>query len=267
MLPRSYLYVPADNERFLEKAETSEADVIILDLEDSISASNKARARSLALDFLNKTNRKGIALRVNPIAVNDEIKLINHKKIDRIFLPKVSQPSDVMGFIESSGTSSPLTAIIESPLGMINIKEVANIPQIASLSLGELDLFTSLVVADVAHEDLKTFSRSTLIFTSHAFNKLPPISPVSSNFKDLSTFETETMKFRAMGYWGRACIHPNQVSIANKIFTADKEMLRKAEEVIKLLGDGTRGVAQASDGSMVDIAHLHWARKFIEITQ
>ncbi|NDA41707.1 MAG: CoA ester lyase, partial [Actinobacteria bacterium] len=86
MLPRSYLYVPADNERFLEKAETSEADVVILDLEDSISASNKARARSLALDFLNKTNRKGIALRVNPIAVNDEIKLINHKKIDRIFL-------------------------------------------------------------------------------------------------------------------------------------------------------------------------------------
>jgi citrate lyase subunit beta/citryl-CoA lyase len=75
------------------------------------------------------------------------------------------------------------------------------------------------------------------------------------------------MKFRAMGYWGRACIHPNQVSIANKIFTADKEMLRKAEEVIKLLGDGTRGVAQASDGSMVDIAHLHWARKFTEITQ
>ena len=267
MLPRSYLYVPADNERFLVKAESSAADFVILDLEDSVANQNKSLARAAAKKFLDDTKRSGIAIRVNPENIDDEKDLINHPKVERIFLPKVSKKAEVHNFIEKSKTTKKLTAIIESALGFTNIKEIAEVPQVATISLGEIDLFTSLVVADKANEDIKLFARATLVYTSSSFDKYPPICPVNSNFNDIENFEAETMKFRSMGYWGRACIHPDQIEVANRVFSVDKELLRKAEEIVALLGDGKNGVAKTSDGQMVDIANLNWAKKYLTIAQ
>ena len=77
MLARSYLYVPADNSRFLEKAETSLADSIILDLEDGVKNEKKQEARDKALAFLTQTQRNNFVLRVNPGSYEEEAELIN----------------------------------------------------------------------------------------------------------------------------------------------------------------------------------------------
>ena len=92
---------------------------------------------------------------------------------------------------------------------------------------------------------------------------MPPIAPVSTNFIDLHEFEAECSELRSMGYWGRACIHPAQVEIANKVFMADEAKLEEAQKIVEILEGSQAGAEVALDGTMIDAAHLRWARNYL----
>lgn len=263
MLPRSYLYVPADNSRFLEKAESSPADAIILDLEDGVSLQRKEIARENAYSFLERTSRQYITLRVNPDYSALERHLINHASVKKVFLPKVESPEMVEEFITSTQCQKPLAILVESAVGLRHINEIAAKKEVQSIGLGEADLFADIVLGEKPHPELKNHARAQLIFASYGHSKMPPIAPVSTNFIDLHEFEAECIELRSMGYWGRACIHPAQVEIANKVFMADEAKLEEAQKIVEILEGSQAGAEVALDGTMIDAAHLRWARNYL----
>ena len=262
---RSYLYVPGDNQRFLEKAESSNADAIILDLEDSVKADAKAAAEDSLRNFLGATNRKNLLLRVEPSRIIQQADLINNAKISKIYLPKANSRKAIDELNSKNQANKPIHALIENAAGLENISDIATAKNVTSLGIGEADFFSDISMSSEVHPALKNFVRSKVVIASSAHNLQPPVAPVSSNFKDLEAFAAETREFLSLGYWGRACIHPAQVDIANEIFTADSKLVAKAQDIIASLANTSGGAATDSQGTMIDAAHLKWAQRYLGI--
>lgn len=265
MLMRSYLYVPGDNQKFLDKAESSNADAIILDLEDSVKHDAKEIAENTLREFLKSTNRNNLILRVEPSRIASISDLINHPKISKIYLPKADSKQAIDSFNQQNSAKKPIHALIESPAGLEKISEIASAENVQSLGIGEADFFAEIAISGQVHESLKSYVRSKVVIASAAYKLQPPVAPVSSNFKDLAKFEEETREFFAMGYWGRACIHPAQVDIANSIFTPDEKLKSKAEFIINALEKASSGAAVDDEGKMIDAAHLRWAQRYRDL--
>ena len=265
MLMRSYLYVPSDNEKFLEKAEDSPADAIILDLEDSVKKDAKSRAEENIRQFLQNTNRQHLMIRLDPLRISYVEDLINNPKISKIFLPKVDSVRAIDLLNLHNSENKPVHALIESPLGLANLEEIAKTRNVSTLGVGEADFFAETVMSVSANKALIDFVRSKVVLTSAALNLLPPIAPVSSNFKELEIYRNDSQELLTMGFWGRACIHPAQVEIANSVFRVDPLLLRKAHHIVQSLREGTRGALVDDEGKMIDAAHLRWAEKYIKL--
>ncbi|MBU3692322.1 MAG: CoA ester lyase [Candidatus Nanopelagicaceae bacterium] len=265
MLMRSFLYVPGDNQKFLDKVESSNADAIILDLEDSVKFDSKEIAENTLREFLKSTSLNNLILRVEPSRIVNVLDLINHPKISKIYLPKADSKQAVDALNEQNSAKKPIHAIIESSIGLEKLSEIACMENVQSLGIGEADFLAEISLSDVVHESLKSYARSRIVIASAAYKLQPPVAPVSSNFKDLRKFESETKEFLEMGYWGRACIHPAQVDIANSIFTPDEKLKSKAEIIINALEKSSGGAAVDDEGKMVDAAHLRWAQRYRDL--
>lgn len=101
--------------------------------------------------------------------------------------------------------------------------------------------------------------------TSAAYDLNPPVAPVSTRYKDSTTFSNESKEFLNWGYWGRACIHPAQVEIANEVFSISSELLTEAREVLELLSNSKQGATTDKEGEMIDLAHLRRAKRILEL--
>lgn len=264
---RSYLYVPADNQRFLEKVEESKADAIILDLEDSVKAEAKLAAEESLRNFLAITTRKNLFLRIEPSRIQEQTDLINHKKITKIYLPKANSRGAIDNLNLHNQSQKPIHALIENASGLENISEIATAKNVTSLGIGEADFFSEISLSGEVHQSLKDFVRSRVVIASSAYNLQPPVAPVSSNFKDLDVFAAETREFLALGYWGRACIHPSQVEIANEIFALDEKLVIKAQNIVESLSESSKGAVTDANGSMIDAAHLKWANRYLGLME
>lgn len=262
---RSYLYIPADNQRFLEKADSSNADAIILDLEDSVKFEAKEAAEDSLRNFLSTTTRKNLLLRVEPSRINQQVDLINHAKISKIYLPKANSRSAIDELNSNNQANKPIHALIENAAGLENISDIATAKNVTSLGIGEADFFAGISLSSEVHPALKNYVRSKIVIASSAHSLQPPVASVGSNFKDLDTFAAETREFFSLGYWGRACIHPAQVDIANEIFTADSNLVAKAQDIIASMENAPGGAATDSQGTMIDAAHLKWAQRYLGI--
>lgn len=265
MLARSYLYVPGDNSRFLNKASESNADVVILDLEDSVKLENRAIAENMVRDFLEGTNRDKIHLRIEPTRLSSLVDLINHVRISKIVLPKVESAIEVEEFNQINKFNKPLHVLIESPRALENISAIAQAKNVRSLGIGELDFFSNISLFQDVHMSLKSVIRSKLVITSAAYGLNPPVAPVSINFKDRASFMNESKEFLQWGYWGRTCIHPTQVEIANEVFSISSELKVEAREILESLRVSKLGATTSKEGAMIDQAHLRWAARILEI--
>ncbi len=261
----SYLYVPADNQRFLDKIADSKADAIILDLEDSVKFESKSNAEQMLKEFLASTNLENLLLRVEPSRLKHQSELINNPKIKKIYLPKSQSAQSIQELNLCNDSNKPIHALIESALGLESIDEIAKSKNVQSMGIGEADLFSELSISGSIHPHIKQYVRSKLVIASSAFDLFPPTAPVSSDFKDLITFENETYEFLEMGYWGRACIHPAQVEIANQVFSPNPELRKKAESIISALELSNSGATVDEQGKMIDAAHIKWAQKYLSL--
>lgn len=262
---RSYLYVPGDNTRFLAKIATSSADAIILDLEDSVKTEAKSVAENTLHEFLASSDHKNLMLRVEPSRLREAEDLINHPKITKIYLPKADSQQVIDNLNLMNHSHKPIHALIESSLGLEKITEIAQAQNIQSLGIGEADFFAEIALTEEVHANLKSFVRSRVVIASSAYNLLPPVAPVSSNFADLTAFQQETREFLRLGYWGRACIHPAQIDIANEIFAIDPDLRSRAEFIVNALEQSNGGATVDRDGRMIDAAHLKWAWRYLSL--
>jgi len=269
MILRSHLYVPADQERLLSRAETRGADAIILDLEDSVTEARKDAALVEVLAFLATPRQTGERwVRVNDGDRGfDEIRaLVAAPGIDGVWMPKVEPGAwfdTALGLIIDADVRPGI--LVESAAGLVGMPHLPPLPTTALAQLGEVDLAASLRMRDTSDEAMVPY-RARIVMECVIRGMAAPVAPVDTRIEDYGGYRIATTSLRDRGFGSRACIHPSQVAITNEVFTISAGDLEQARAVIRDFENNTQagqGAYASADGHMVDLATVRWARAII----
>ena len=257
--PLSWLYVPGDRPERFTKAAASGAHVVIVDLEDAVVADHKDLARREALAFLSDAAPASVEIRVNRADTaagrEDLAALTDTAALRAIRLPKITSPADV-AFVANAlpARTTPLCCLIESAVGVENAFAIASAPRVASIALGEADLASDLGTADPAG---LTWSRSRVIVAARAAGLPAPAQSVYLDIGDLDGLLRTSRAGRALGFRGRAAVHPRQIPIIHEAYRPTEQELTDAAAILDALArarDSGLGVIALSNGHMVDEA-------------
>ena len=268
---RSSLILPVNVARFVEKAYARGADAVVLDLEDSVPVPEKASARKLVRDALPLAGRGGaeVLVRVNndPALLAADIDASVHPGLDGLAIPKVESAAQVHDIVaqlerlERSRGLAPghlrLSLAIETPRGLLAVGEIArSSDRIATMSVGVEDYCLELGVEPSADGMELLYPVAHLVTVCKAVG-VQPTGLVGSiaGFRDLTIFEEAAQRARRLGCEGAGCIHPDQVTVLNRVFTPDPAKVDHARRVVEAFEDGVRrGTASVNlDGRMVDV--------------
>ena len=264
---RTYLYVPGYDERKIEKSLASEADAVVLDLEDAVALNRKDEARETVVRVLRSGPGKPVFVRVNAVGTElaaADIDAVIGRHLAGLRLPKIQSVESVMLVAETLDelrSEAVIQCLIESALGLERAFEIAiSHERVTGISLGDADLAADLGVGDEAG---LLYARSRIVSAARAAGLQHPVQSVYTNIHDLDGLRRSTEEGKRFGFFGRSTIHPSQVPVVNEIFTPTKEEVTKAQELIDRLADeaasGT-GAFVLGDGRFVDRAVVESAR-------
>ena len=293
-LQRSELAVPGSSPEMFEKALNSKADYIFLDLEDAVSPMDKISARQNVIKALKEINwrekGKTISVRINSpdthYMYKDLIDIVEEvgEKLDTILLPKAGTASDVymidclLTQIETSkklNTKIGIECLIETALGMSNIKEIAKSSgRLEALHFGVADYAASLRARTVVIGGLNPdypgdqwhHGLSQLVMTCRAYG-LRAIDGPFGDFNDPDAYIEAAKRGAAIGIEGKWAIHPSQIELANKVFSPPSSEVIKAKRILEELDKAAKagkGAAQL-DGRMIDAASARMAENIVNI--
>jgi citrate lyase subunit beta/citryl-CoA lyase len=268
---RSSLILPVNVPRFVEKAWTRGADAVVLDLEDSVPTAEKASARELVPSSLAIAGRGGaeVLVRVNNdlALLADDIEGVVHPGLDGLSIPKAesaAQIHDIVARIERLERARGITPghvrlsiAIETPRGLLAVEEIARASdRIATMSIGVEDYCLELGVEPSADGLELLYPVARLVSVCKAVG-VQPTGLVGSiaGFRELPVFEAAAVRARQLGCEGAGCIHPDQVTVLNRVFTPDPARVDHARRVVEAFEDGVRrGTASVNlDGKMIDV--------------
>ena len=282
---RSWLFVPGNSDRKMEKAAASPADIVLLDLEDAISEEGKPRARSMVSAFLaaHPQERARLWVRINPLrgphALSDLVAvMVGHP--GGIMLPKVSGRTDVellsqyLAALEvvsgiEQGSTPVIALTIETGEAVFTMGAYADVPRMVALSWGAEDLAASLGAsenrsADGSYGFTYELARSLCLLGAAAAG-VAAIETIHADFSDEAGLRKRAEQVRRAGFRGMLAIHPNQVSVINDAFTPTADELGRAQEIVDLFaanpGVGTIGYK----GAMVDRPYLARAQTLLKL--
>jgi len=271
---RSLLFVPADSERKLARANKSGADVVILDLEDGVAQTAKAGARDLAAAFLaGERGRPSVYVRINDLAsglAEIDLDAIVPARPDGVMLPKAAGADSISRLdCMLAGANVPILPIATETPGAIfaldTYKSVAR--RLCGLTWGVEDL-SAAIGASTARESDGRFTapfemvRSLALFAAHAAS-VPAIETVYPALKDEAGLTAYAVRGRRDGFSGMLALHPAQVPIINAAFTPSPEELAWARRVVEAFAANPGAGALELDGRMVDAPHLKLARRLL----
>jgi citrate lyase subunit beta/citryl-CoA lyase len=279
-----------------EKALNSNADYIFLDLEDAVSPNDKLTARENIIKALKEINwkekGKTISVRINSLDTHymyrDVVDIVEQvgDRIDTILIPKVGTDSDVymvdclLTQIETSKkikNKIGLECLIETALGMSNIKEIAkSSDRLEALHFGVADYAASLRARTIVIGGLNPdypgdqwhHGLSQLVMTCRAYG-LRAIDGPFGDFNDPDAYIASAKRAAAIGIEGKWAIHPSQIDLANKVFSPPETEVKKATRIIEELDKAAKegkGAAQL-DGRMIDAASARMAENIVNINQ
>jgi citrate lyase subunit beta/citryl-CoA lyase len=283
-LPRSFLYVPANRDKFLEKALELPADAFILDLEDSVPLPEKANARRGVKAYAPKIGDHRVWVRVNGLetglAGDDLDAVIGVQGLAGIFLPKVETPEDVLrwdtaiaALEKTRGLAIGATRLVlslESALGVLNAYAMSiAAPRVASLSFGgaqDGDLNTDLGCTWTSDGPEMMTARGMALIAARAARFDSPLDGVFADVRDPDGFARDTALSRRLGYRGRKLIHPSQIEPCNRLYAPSQRELdyyaRVLEAFEKALIQGR--ASTTVDGKMIDVAMANAARRALQ---
>ena len=279
---RSWLFVPGDSERKLAKGPTTGADILILDVEDSVSPARKPVARKMIAEYLGTAARDGTPLwvRINGLHTpywRDDVAAAMAGGADGIVLPKPRSPADVFAVAElmdrleapERGEPAQILALAgETARGLMSLHEYRpGLPRLTALSWGSEDLGTDVGALRRRREDgsllpLYEIARA-LTLAAATVAEVDAIEAVYADFRNLDGFRRFTEEALEMGYVGGAAIHPAQVEILNEVFTPSDEQLAEAREIVEAFESSGETGVMSIRGKMVDQPHLAQARKLL----
>jgi citrate lyase subunit beta / citryl-CoA lyase len=262
---RSLLFVPGDSERKIAKSSTSEADAIILDLEDSVSPERKQAARQICADVLRGARAKPLFVRINSFRsglAEADVAAILPVRPDGLMQPKTQSGNDVSKLLSLTGPSMPIIAIAtETASSLLNMGSYAAVGgSLVGMAWGGEDLSTELGASsnrtDEGHySDPYRLTRALCLIGARAAG-CEPIDAVYTNYRDLAGLAAEARESARDGFTGKLAIHPEQIPVINTAFTPSQDEQRRAQEIVAAFeASGGAGVI-GLDGEMLDMPHL-----------
>ena len=283
---RSWLFVPADSDRKLAKAKASGADVLILDLEDSVAPARRPAARGMVADYLRSARASGagplIYVRVNPLDGGDweaDLAAVVAARPDGVIQPKPRSGEDVhrlsiaLGHAEESagitaGSIRILPIVTETALSVLQLSTYpGSSSRLVGMSWGAEDL--SAVVGSSANREADgrftspyRLVRDLMLITASAAG-VEAIDTVYVNFRDSAGLTAEAREALRDGFTGKMAIHPDQVAPINAAFTPTAEEIAHAEAVARVFAESPDAGVASLEGKMLDRPHLKLAERVL----
>ena len=273
---RSALYMPAANERALEKAKTIATDAIIFDLEDAVSPDAKDLARAQAVAAVNsgEYGKRELTIRCNALATpwgHADVTAAAKACVSAVVIPKinsVAEVDEVSRALDAAGAPKEMMiwAMIETPTAIMDCRAIAAHPRVAVLVMGTNDLAKELRAAQVPGRAPLVPSLHMALLAAREADKVI-LDGVYNDIKNAEGFTTECVQGNNMGFDGKTLIHPDQVAIANDTWAPSAQDVEHARKVIaafnEALAEG-KGVVQL-DGKMIENLHVANAERAIAI--
>ncbi len=279
---RSWLFAPGDSEKKMSKCLASEADIALLDLEDSVVPERKADARKMVAEAIaGAADKSRVWVRVNPLSsgwTEEDLDAILAAGPGGLFLPKAEGGNDVVTLDammtpreEAAGiaTGSTLVAalVTETAAAMFTTGTYDNTPRLVAMSWGAEDLSSELGASeqrgpDGEYSHVFEMARS-LCLVGAVKAGVAPIETVQPEFRDLEKLETRARRVRAQGFRGMLAIHPAQVAPINAAFTPSEAELAHARAVVQAFADNPTAGALQLDSNMIDRPHLVLAQRLL----
>jgi citrate lyase subunit beta / citryl-CoA lyase len=282
---RSFLFVPADSERKLARSLESEADALILDLEDSVAAGNRPTARKLAREFLEAQGSERIRryVRINPLASGlalDDLAATVGGRPDGILLPKCV-PEDVrtldhyLAAFETAAAADPgavriIAIATETPAAVFALGNYAGTSaRLEGITWGAEDLAACLGannrLLDGSYDGPYLLARSLCLLAAGAAG-VAAIDTIYTDFRDQAGLAAECAAAKRSGFTAKMAIHPAQLDAINTAFSTSAEERNWAERVVAAFAAQPDSGTLALDGKMIDRPHLVLARRLLGIT-
>ena len=271
---RSVLYMPAANERALEKAKSIPADAIIFDLEDAVAPDSKPGARNMAVDAVRSGEYGNRELTIRCNGLNTEwgaadVAAAGAAAPSAVVIPKVDSVemvNDVAALLDGAHApaATMIWPMIETPAAIFNVREIAAHPRVAVLIMGTNDLAKELRSPIVAGRHPLIAHLATSLLAAREAGKVI-IDGVYNDVKNPEGFAAECMQGMEMGFDGKTLIHPTQVEPANEVWAPSADEVEYAGRVIAAfetaVGEG-KGVVTV-DGRMIENLHVDNARRVL----
>ena len=273
---RSVLYMPAANDRALEKAKSLPADAIILDLEDAVAPDAKEVAREQACAAVHDAGygRRELTIRVNGMDTrwhDDDLRAAAVAGPDAVIVPKVSSAAQVHRIeaaLEAAGAPdrTAIWAMVETPLAMLHAEEIAGAsPRLTVLVMGTNDLAKELHAEHVPGREPLLTGLGLCLLAARATGTAI-LDGVYNDVRDLAGFEEECRQGRRMGFDGKTLVHPGQIEPCNRAFAPTGEQVEEAREMLAVWEEAAAaglGVVTFR-GRMIESLHVDNAHRILD---
>ena len=273
---RSVLYMPAANERALEKAKTIPADAIIFDLEDAVApdAKDAARANAVAAAGSGEYGNRELTIRCNGLDTPwgaADIAAAAGSGAAAVVIPKVGSVAyldEVSRLLDEAGAPATLTiwAMVETPTAILDVRAIAAHPRVTVLVMGTNDLAKELRAGLVRGRHPLVPHLATALLAAREAGKVI-VDGVFNDVKDIDAFRDECVQGAEMGFDGKTLIHPTQVDVANEVWAPSDADVEHARKVIAAFDEAVaegRGVITV-DGRMIENLHVDNARRTLAV--
>ena len=303
---RCQLFGPGSRPEILPKMATSAADVINLDLEDSVSPNDKAQARKNIIDAIGDIDwgTKTLSVRINgldtPYWYRDVVDLLENasERLDQIMIPKVGNAGDLyavdalVSAIETAKNRSKkikFEIIIETAAGLASINEIAQAtPRLEAMSLGAADYAASMGMATTGiggtqsnyfmlsdddprqthYADPWHMATVAIVAACRTYGILPVDGPFG-DFSDDDGFKAQALRSATLGMVGKWAIHPKQIALANEVFTPSEAQITEAREILAAMKEAEASGQGAAvyKGRLVDLASIRQAEVIVRSSE
>lgn len=272
---RSILFVPAANERALEKARTLKSDAIIFDLEDSVASQSKASSRSNLLKAMQagSYNAPELLVRINGVdspEFSADIETAHAAGVNGVVLPKVETVralTHTHALNIAAGREMQIWAMIETPLAILDIAAISGAASslpLTALMVGPNDLVRTTGVSGDSDRQFLIPWLMQIVLAAKA-REISVVDGVYNAFQDEIGFTRECNQAASMGFDGKALIHPGQIDRCNTAFGPTETEVSWAEKVDAAFSDSAAANVNVMsiDGAMVERLHLSIAHAIL----
>jgi citrate lyase subunit beta/citryl-CoA lyase len=258
---RSWLFVPGDRPDRFAKALASGADVVVLDLEDAVTADQKPAARTAISAWLDPAHPVVVRVNASWELLQDDLAALQQPGLLAVMLPKSEGAADVSAVADALPAGVAVVPLVETAAGIVAVAGVTSARRVARLAFGGLDLALDLGVEPGVDGGVLTAAGHQVVLHSAAAGLAPPVAGVTTQLDDTDRLQADLAAARRDGFSGKLCIHPSQVGPVNRAFAPTPEQQEWARRVLDRAA--TESGAFRLDGQMVDRPVLERARRVL----